>query len=131
MKTKPNKTFAFVVAAFSLVAIGPAFADDQKPRQQGCAFTDRLRSWKDVDNFTAILEMGFNKRYKVTFFNDCREMKWAVFAKVESRPGLCLSSGDRITFGRRPGIASTCVIQSIEKLPPREPTPASDRHDQD
>lgn len=122
---KPNKTLGLVVAAFSLAAIAPAIAEEQKPRHDACPFTRQLRNWKDVDNYTAIIEAGVNQRYKVTFMNDCREMKWAIFAKIESRPGICLSSGDRITFGPRHGIPSTCIVQSVEKLPPSGPTPAS------
>src|SRR6185436_14515583 len=109
-----TKIFAFAVSALALVSAAPAFADDEKPHHDACPFTDRLRNWKDVDNHTAILEMGVNQRYKVTFLNDCREMKWAIFAKVSSRPGICLSPGDRISFGPRHGIPSDCVISSIE-----------------
>jgi hypothetical protein len=52
-------------------------------------------------------------------------MKFAIFAKVESRPGICLSPGDRISFGPRHGIPSTCVVSTVERLPPSGRTPAS------
>ena len=125
MKTKLNITLAFAAAAASLVGATASFADDQKPSHNACPFTDRLRHWQNVDKQTAIVEMGVNQRYKVTFVNDCSEMKFAIFAKVESRPGLCLSPGDRITFGPRHGIPSTCVVSSVEQLPPPGTTPAS------
>ena len=130
MTTKANKALIFAATIASLIAGVPAFADDQKPADQksthnACPFTDRLRHWTDVDKQTAIIEMGVNQRYKVTFVNDCSEMKWAIFAKVESRPGLCLSPGDRITFGPRHGIPTTCVVSTVEQLPPPGPTPAS------
>ena len=125
MKTKPNKTLAFVLAALSTAAVAPAFADDQPSHHNACPFTDRLRHWSDVDNHTIIVEMGVNQRYRVTFMNDCREMRFAIFANVISRPGICLSPGDRISFASHSGIPSDCVVQSVDKLPPRGTTPAS------
>ena len=116
----------FVLAAtVSLLGAVSALAEEQKSTHNACPFTDRLRRWTDVDKQTAIIEMGVNQRYKVTFVNDCSDMKWAIFAKVESRPGLCLSPGDRITFGPRHGIPTTCVVSTVEQLPPPGPTPAS------
>src|SRR5690349_4341144 len=103
MTTKLNKLFVFSVASLPLLAAVPAFADEQKPTHNACPFTDRLRHWTDVDKHTAIVEMGPNQRYKVTFISDCDDMRFAIFAKVESRPGICLSPGDRITFGPRHG----------------------------
>jgi hypothetical protein len=118
------KSAAFSIVAMFALGAFPAFAEDTKP-EQGCAFTDRLSGWEAVDNSTAIVEMGVSHRYKVSFIGDCREMRDSLFAKVETRPGLCLSAGDRITFGNPHGIKDTCVIQSVEKLPPRGSTPAS------
>lgn len=125
MTTKSSKVFVLAASAISLFGAMPAFADDEKPHHDACPFTDRLRHWTDVDKQTAIIEMGVNQRYKVTFIDDCSDMKFAIFAKVESRPGLCLSPGDRITFGPRHGIPTTCVISTIEQLPPPGATPAS------
>ena len=117
-------------ASLMLLGTGPALSDNIAPSagapHQACPFTDRLHSWKDVDSSTAIVEMGVNHRYKVKFVGECREMRYAIFAKVVSRPGICLSAGDRIAFTPRHGIASECVVQSVEALPPPAPlTPAS------
>lgn len=125
-----SKTLTLAVAAITLLAT-PAIAEDQKPRHDACPFTDRLRNWTDVDNHTAILETGVNRRYKVTFMNDCREMRFAIFAKVQSRYGICLRPGDRISFGARSGIPSDCVISTIERLPPRGQMPVSEPSDDD
>ncbi|MBI1211446.1 MAG: hypothetical protein GC190_08285 [Alphaproteobacteria bacterium] len=125
MSSKFSKTFVFGAMTLQMLAAAPAFADEQKPSHNACPFTDRLRHWTDVDKQTAIIEMGVNRRYKVTFVNDCTEMRYAIYAKVESRPGICLSPGDRITFGPRRGIPSTCVVSSVEELPPGGMTPAS------
>lgn len=116
---------SLAVCGFVLLGAAPVWADDAKLHHEACPFTDRLRHWQDVDNSTAIVEAGVNQRYKITFMNDCREMRYAIFAKVRSH-GLCLTPGDRIDFGPRHGIPNTCVVQSIEALPPHEPlTPAA------
>jgi hypothetical protein len=113
-------------AGLLMLGAAPALADDVRPHHDACPFTDRLRHWTDVDNFTAIVEAGVNQRYKITFMNDCREMKYSIFARVQSH-SLCLTPGDSVKFGPRHGIPNTCVVQSIEALPPREPLrPAAD-----
>ena len=122
MVTLPRIAALGIAGALALSA-APALADDAKP-DEGCAFTDRLTSWQDVDNNTIIIKMGVTHRYKVTFINDCREMRNALTARVETRPGICLSAGDRVIFGQQHGFKNICVIQSVEKLPP-PPTPAS------
>ncbi len=115
-----------------MVGAVPAIADDAAPHQDAapnqdvCVFTNRLQHWSDVDSKTAIIDAGLSRKYKVTFLNDCRDMRFAIYAKVHSRPGICLSSGDSITFGRPRGIETTCFIQSVERVPPPQAlTPAS------
>lgn len=121
MVTLPK--IAMGVAGVLALAAVAAFADDAKPANS-CAFTDRLTSWQDVDKSTAIIKMGVTHRYKVTFINDCREMRYALSAKVETRPGLCLSAGDKIIFGQQHGFRNICVIQSVEELAPLTPASA-------
>jgi hypothetical protein len=108
------KVLTLAVTALTIAASTTALADDPKPQHDACPFTD-------------LLEMGVNQRYKVTFVNDCREMRYAIFAKVQSRPGICLSPGDRISFGPRHGIPSDCVVSTVEQLPPASgQTPVSE-----
>src|SRR5882724_4421549 len=97
----------------------PARADDAAPHQEACPFTDRLSHWKDVNKSTIIVDMGVTHHYKVTFVGDCNESRYAMFAKVRSKPGICLSAGDTITF-REPhhNFETVCVVQSVEQLPP-------------
>jgi len=112
-------------AAFALAA--PTVADDgaqAKPRAR-CAFVSQINNFKEIDDYTAIIETSPSRRFKVTFFNNCRELRWAIFARVEARPGICLSVGDKIIVGRR-GFRDRCVISAIEPLPPRgQPQPVS------
>lgn len=118
-----TKASLLVASGLLLLGAAPALADDLKPSDR-CAFADQLRNWRDIDNHTAIVETGINRRYKVTFMNDCREMRYSVFAKVRSH-GICLTPGDRIDFGPSNGFPNSCVVQSVEALP-REPlTPAA------
>ncbi len=105
-----------VVAAGAASAIWPQTADAQ-PRPV-CPFVSQIDNFKEIDDYSAIIESSPSKRYKVTFFNSCREMRWAHFARIEARPGTCLRTGDKIIVGRH-GFYDRCVIKSIEALPPR------------
>jgi len=121
-----NPFGVMLIAASVLALAGPAPADDtpQKPRSS-CAFVSQIDNFKEIDDHSAIIETSPNRRYKVTFFNSCREMRWAIFARVEARPGICLSKGDAIIVGRN-GFQDRCMIDSIEALPPKARiTPAS------
>lgn len=104
------------VAAAAVVLIGPALADP--PKRSSCAFVRQIDNFKEIDDYTAIIETSPSRRFKVTFVNSCRELRWAHFARVEARPGICLSAGDRIVVGRH-GFADRCVIRTIEPLPPK------------
>ena len=78
------------------------------------------------DLYTAIIETGPSRKYLVKFANDCRELKWAWHARVESRPGICLRPGDVIVAGQQFGIADRCYISSITQIQDNKPqTPAS------
>ena len=108
-----------VAASVAITAAGPALADTP-PAARPCPFVSQIDNFKEIDDYSAIIETGPSKRYKVTFMNSCREMRWALFARVEARPGVCLTTGDKIVVGRH-GFVDRCVIQSIEQLPPKAP----------
>jgi hypothetical protein len=121
------KSFAVPLAGVAVAAAtlfaGPALADNPaspKPRSS-CAFVSQIDNFKEIDDYTAIISTSPNRRYKVTFVNRCREMRWALFARVEARPGNCLTPGDVIVVGRH-GFADRCYIRTIEALPPRTGT---------
>jgi hypothetical protein len=106
-------------AIAALALTGAAVADNaQKPAPQPCPFVRTIDNFQSVDNYTAIIETGPSKRYLVTFANNCRELKWAWSARVESRPGICLRPGDVIVAGRN-GFVDRCFIRSIALLPPK------------
>lgn len=124
-----------VLAAFGAALGGPVLADDQPAPapQSSCAFTRSVDSWKVIDEESIYLFTSPQTRFKVTFMAPCREVKWAVFARVDSRPRgkVCLSAGDALIFGRespmsrdRLGLEERCVIKSIEPAPETaEPPP--------
>lgn len=114
------------LSLISCVALAPAFAADE-PDKSGspCVFVSQIDHFQYVDDKTAILETSPSKRFKVTFFNTCRELRWAVFARVEARPGICLSKGDKIVIGRTHSMEERCIIDSIESMPPRIPKSAA------
>ena len=121
-----NPCRTMLAAASVLALAAPALADDtpKKPRSS-CAFVSQIDNFKEIDDYSAIIETSPNRKYKVTFFNSCREMRWAIFARVDARPGICLGKGDAIIVGRN-GFQQRCIIDSIEALPPKvKATPAS------
>ncbi len=102
--------------------IAPSIAaDEPKHSTSPCVFVSQIDHFQYVDDKTAILETSPNKRFRVTFFNACRELRWAVFARVEARPGICLAKGDKIVSGHGLGGEERCMIESIEQLPPSIP----------
>ncbi len=114
-------------AICALALVGPATADEtKKPSPNPCPFVRTIDNFKAIDNYTAIIETGPSRKYLVKFANDCRELKWAWHARVESRPGICLRPGDVIVAGQQFGIADRCYISSITQIQDNKPqTPAS------
>ncbi|MBP6011855.1 MAG: hypothetical protein KBA31_06470 [Alphaproteobacteria bacterium] len=110
-------------AAFATIAPSIA-ADEPKHATTPCVFVSQIDHFQYVDDKTAILETSPNKRFRVTFFNACRELRWAVFARIEARPGTCLAAGDKIVSGHGPGSEERCMIETIEQLPPNIPKSA-------
>jgi hypothetical protein len=107
------------VAVSVAALLGPAAADEvKKPSPTPCPFVRTIDNFQSVDNYSAIIETGPNRRYLVSFVNSCRELKWAWHARVESRPGVCLRPGDVIVAGRN-GFVDRCFIKSIAALPPK------------
>ena len=114
-------------AATALITSLPAAADNgpNQPRaRSACAFVRSINNFKEIDDYTAILETGPSRRFLVRFVNNCRELKWAFSARVDARAGICLRPGDKIIVGRH-GFREHCYIRSIEAIPRDQPIPAS------
>ena len=83
-------------------------------------------SWKPIDDTHAYIYTSPKRKFKVTFFSRCSELKWAIFARIETRPSsmTCLSVGDTLVFGRgslfpsrRFEFEERCTITEIEGVP--------------
>lgn len=109
-----------------------AAADETKP--SSCAMVRSIDSWKPIDDENAYIYTSPRRKFKVKFFAPCRELKWALFARVETRPSsaMCLSVGDTLVFGRGSVMPSQrwqfeerCTITAIEGVPydAKEPLP--------
>ena len=107
-------------------------ADDAKPNT--CAFVRSIDYWKEIDNESAYIYTSPRRKYLVKFAAPCRELKWAIFARLETRPSsqICLSVGDTLIFGRgnllptrHAEFEERCTIISIEPQPvdQKEPMP--------
>ncbi|MEQ1866854.1 MAG: DUF6491 family protein [Micropepsaceae bacterium] len=116
------------VSAVVLTLGGVAWAEDTKP--SSCAFVRSIDSWKEIDETHAYIYTSPRRKFKVTFFAPCRELKWAIFARLETRPSsaVCLSVGDTLVFGRGGVLPSRrwefeerCTITEIEAAPMDEP----------
>jgi hypothetical protein len=109
---------ACAVALAASAVVGPAVADSPPRARSACAFVSQIYDFKAIDDYTAIIRTSPSRSFKVTFANSCREMKWALFARVEARPGVCLTAGDKIIVGRN-GFFDRCFIRTVEALPPK------------
>ena len=106
---------------------GAALAADDadKSKPSSCAFVKSIDRWEPIDEESVYLYTSPKRKFKVTFMGKCREMKWAMFARLETRPsgGTCLSVADTIIFGhgafrdRRNEFEERCVIKSVEAVP--------------
>ena len=103
-------------------------ADEAKPNS--CAFVRTIDSWTSIDEDHAYLYTSPRHKFKVKFFAPCRELKWAIFARLETRPSsaVCLSVGDTLIFGRgalmpsrRFEFEERCTITEIEPQPLDQP----------
>jgi hypothetical protein len=100
-------------------------AAEEKSAASPCVFVDQISHFQYLDDKTALLEVSPSKSFKVTFFNTCRELKWAVSARIEARPGICLGKGDKIVVARDHGVAEHCVVNAIEAMPAKVPVSTS------
>ena len=117
------------------VACGPAVAAEEPAKPSSCAFVRSIDSWTRIDDTHAIIYTSPKRKFKVTFFAPCRELKWAIFARIETRPsaGTCLSVGDTLVFGRggllprrRWEFEERCTISAIEPMPLEAEKPKTD-----
>lgn len=121
---------AIVVGILGLglsVGVAAAADDAAKPsKPSSCAFVRSIDRWEPIDDTHAYIYTSPKRKFKITFFAPCRELKWAIFARLETRPSssTCLSVGDTLVFGRGSLLPSKrwefeerCTITEIEAMP--------------
>ena len=126
-----RQTIAVCLSAVVLGA-GTGLSADAPAQPSSCAFVRSIDYWKPIDKENAYIYTSPRRKFKVKFFAPCQELNWAVFARLDTRPGghVCLSPGDALIFGRgmivprdrslghdRFGIEERCVISAIEPVP--------------
>jgi hypothetical protein len=122
-----KNTLKPLLACLGLVAaMGPVAAGESETHKSNCAFVQMINNFKYVDDRTAIFETGPSRKYKVTFFSACRDLKWANAVRVEARPGVCLSSGDVVVVSRDGVIPERCFVDKVEALPAADASEKAD-----
>jgi hypothetical protein len=109
----------------SAVAAFAAEAAEEVKKPSSCAFVRSIDRWEPIDETHAYIYTSPRRKFKVTFFAPCRELKWALFARLDARPSssTCLSVGDTLVFGRgsllpanRWEFEERCTITEIEPI---------------
>jgi len=117
-----------------MMGAGLALAADEPSKRSSCAFVRSIDRWEPIDDTHAYIYTSPRRKFKVTFFAPCRELKWAIFARVDTRPSssTCLSVGDTLVFGRgglmpskRWEFEERCTITAIEPMPLNGEKPAA------
>lgn len=112
------------------------FAAEEAAKPSDCAFVRSIDRWSHIDDETALIWTSPRRKFKVTFNGACRDLKWAIFARLDTRPGtnICLSPGDTLIFGRgalfpskRWEFEERCMIRTIEGVPLESDAPPADK----
>lgn len=126
-----RQTIAVCLTA-AVLGASTGLSADAPAQPSSCAFVRSIDYWKPIDKENAYIYTSPRRKFKVKFFAPCQELNWAVFARLDTRPGghVCLSPGDALIFGRgtivprdrslgreRFGIEERCVISAIEPVP--------------
>lgn len=131
---------SFIVSCAALAAsAGAVLAAEEPSKPSSCAFVRSIDKWEAIDAQSAFIYTSPKRKFKVTFVAPCRELKWAIFARIDTRPSsaTCLSAGDTLVFGRGALVPDgrwqneeRCMIKTIEAVPrdgekPAEAPPAN------
>jgi hypothetical protein len=117
-----------IVLFLLAVAVGASSAPaaDEPSKPSSCAFVRSIDRWEPIDDTHAYIYTSPRRKFKLTFFAPCRELKWALGARLDRRASssTCLSVGDTLVFGRgnifpngRWADEERCTITAIEPVP--------------
>jgi hypothetical protein len=128
-----KRAIVLSLLALALSASSVPAADESKP--SSCAFVRSIDRWEPIDDTHAFIYTSPRRKFKLTFFAPCRELKWALAARLDRRPSssTCLSVGDTLVFGRgslfpdgRWANEERCTITAIEPIPLDGEKPATE-----
>jgi hypothetical protein len=110
-----------LTSALMALLLGPAVSaetgDDVKSDEgYRCAWARHIDNFKLVDDKTAILTQGVSKKYKVTFLNPCRDLRFEETIAIDTTSS-CIEKGDALIVSGAGGIKTRCVIVDIARLP--------------
>lgn len=89
------------------------------PAEDSCLRVESIRGFEAIDDLTAVFTEGGRRRFKVTFVGICPGLDFAWAIKVDSHGMMCLSKGDTISFADDDIIHASCMVDSVEYLPPK------------
>jgi len=122
------------IACAAALSSSPALATEEGAKPSNCAFVRSIDRWSEIDDESAFIWTSPRRKFRVTFNGACRELKWAIFARLDTRPGtqVCLSPGDTLIFGRgalfpskRWEFEERCMIRTIEGVPMEDDAPVA------
>ncbi len=117
---------AIALSLLTLVVSASSAPAAEESKPSSCAFVRTIDRWEPIDPTHALIYTSPRRKFKVTFFAPCRELKWALFARLDRRASssTCLSVGDTLIFGRGALIPDgrweneeRCTITAIEAVP--------------
>lgn len=128
-----TKTPRFLAAALLVLgaacANAPAQAENDTPEltpsgpgapaEDSCLRIESIRGFEAIDDTIAVFTEGGRRRFKVMFRGGCPGLDFAWAIKVDSHGMMCLSKGDVISFADDDIIHASCVVDSVEYLPPK------------
>lgn len=82
-------------------------------RTNSICFNRDIRSWHEFGQGAVIVETRGGDYYKVDLAGGCNSRNAFLQIEVESRGGMCLEPGDRVTLDRDIGIS--CTITEIHR----------------
>ncbi len=112
---RPMLKFAALAGAV-LVLSGPIVHAPVAAESEPCARPRQIDGFRYVDDKTVILEAGPGRKFKVTFRNTCRDLKFATSIGVDGPTSACLRSGDALVLSRDGVIPERCIISTIESV---------------
>jgi Family of unknown function (DUF6491) len=102
-----------LAVAAGLVLSGPALADDN------CLTPRQVQSWNNLGPHAIVVRATGGHRYRLDLAGTCLGLNNAVSLAVASRgTGLCVSSGDYITYRYHELGEQRCMITSVEPYTP-------------